>query len=105
MEQTKLKVMVREVNQLAWRYKQAQVQVKMYQPHVDCQQKQLYENNLIFIEAFQYILDHMAEENRQIIVNDFINQHQHQWWINFYARSTYYRIKGKALRELLSFLR
>jgi hypothetical protein len=47
----------------------------------------------------------MAEENRQIIVNDFINQHQHQWWINFYARSTYYRIKGKALRELLSFLR
>lgn len=105
MEQTKLKMMVKEVNQLAWRYKQAQVQVRMYQTTMDQQQKQLNEDHVKFIEAFQYMLDHMAEENRQIILNDFINQHQHQWWINFYARSTYYRIKGKALKELLSFLK
>jgi hypothetical protein len=67
MEQTKLKVMVREVNQLAWRYKQAQVQVKMYQPTLDRQQKQLHDDNLKFIEAFQYILDHMAELKGQIL--------------------------------------
>jgi hypothetical protein len=77
----------------------------MYQTTNDQQQKQLNEDHVNFIEAFQYMLDHMAEENRQIILNDFINQHQHQWWINFYARSTYYRIKGKALKELLSFLK
>ena len=105
MEQPNLKSLVREVAQLAWRYKKAQVQVLMYQPTMDMQEKQLHHDNVKFIEAFQYMLNHMAEECRQIILNDFINHQDHQWWLHFYARSTYYRIKGRALKELLKFLK
>lgn len=103
--QPNLKEMTKEVSAIAMRYKQAKIQVMMFDARQQAAQPHVYEANMKVIEGFHYILQHMLEESRQIILNDFINRQDHQWWLNFYARSTYYRIKNKALKELLSFLK
>ncbi len=103
--QTNLKQMTKEVSQFTQRYKQAKIQVMMFQANQNDESRSLYLNNMKFIEAFHYVLQHLIEESRQIIINDFINMKDQQWWLNFYARSTYYRIKNKALKELLSFFK
>lgn len=103
--QPSLKQMSKEVSQFTLRYKQAKIQVMMFQANQNEEQRSLYLHNMKFIEAFHYVLQHLIEESRQIIINDFINMNDHQWWLNFYARSTYYRIKNKALKELLSYFK
>lgn len=100
-----LKVMTKQVQALTIRYRQAKIQVMMFDPTMDEQRKALHEHNLKFIEAFHYVLDHLVPENREIILNDFVNKKHHWWWSDSYARSTYYRQKNLALKEVLTFLK
>lgn len=100
-----LKVMTKQMQAITVKYRQAKIQVMMFHPSMDNQQKLLHEYNLKFIEGFHYLLDSMVPENRQIILNDFIQKKDHWWWADSYARSTYYRQKNLALKELLTFLK
>ncbi|MBS5114285.1 MAG: hypothetical protein KHY88_01075 [Erysipelotrichaceae bacterium] len=43
-------------------------------------------------------------DEQQIIENDFLNPVQREWWQQFYSRSTFYRIKKKAVDEMLYYL-
>jgi hypothetical protein len=99
-----LKVLTRQMDEITRRYKTAKVQVMLYQPTKDPNLLSLHTMNVQFIEAFHYVLDSMIPENREIIIKDFLNPQEHYWWFDLYARSTYYRQKNRALREILKFL-
>jgi hypothetical protein len=102
--QQQLKVLSRQVHNIAIRYRQAKVQMMMFLPSTDANQQRMHAVNVKFVETFQYILNSMIPENRQIIVNDYLERKHHHWWFDLYARSTYYRLKNKALQEFLSYL-
>lgn len=47
----------------------------------------------------------LPTEYREIIFNDFINEKNHDWWTEYYSKSTYYRLKFRAMDELLNNLK
>lgn len=47
------------------------------------------------------ILVHLEESLSQFIYNEYLSNKSENWWIYKYSRSTYYRIKHKAIDAFL----
>ena len=56
------------------------------------------------VDLVDYLLDSLDEKYREMIVNEFKNKNKAYWWIPYYSKSTYYRVKAKALDEMLFYL-
>lgn len=53
--------------------------------------------------AVDNALSFMEKDHRDFITNDYLANDDRLWWIGFFSRSTYYRIKRKAMTEFLAF--
>ena len=53
------------------------------------------------IQSYEFILSCLSEESRRIIEKDFLYKHKKDWWVLYYSRSTYYRLKTRAMEEIL----
>ena len=56
------------------------------------------------IQSFEYIISLLSKESQRIIENEFMKQAAHDWWREYYAKSTYYRVKTRAMEEMLFYL-
>jgi hypothetical protein len=43
----------------------------------------------------------MDSESQRILINEFIDKRQADWWKQYYSRSTYYRLKSIATENFL----
>lgn len=59
---------------------------------------QEYSNYKVMFDAF---FDTLKEDEKLVILNDFYDMVSVNWWIGIYSRSTYYRIKNKAIEKML----
>ena len=50
---------------------------------------------------FESFLNTLEEDEKLIIKNDFYERVHENWWIGLYSRSTYYRIKNRAIKKML----
>ena len=48
-----------------------------------------------------YILSQLDEQLSKIIYNEYMVTKSQNWWIYFYSKSTYYRLKNKAMDTFL----
>lgn len=53
------------------------------------------------IEYYHMIIDKLSQDSQTIIINEFIEKRERDWWIEYYSRSTYYRLKTRAMEEAL----
>lgn len=53
------------------------------------------------IQSYEFILSCLSEESRRIIEKDFLHKDKKDWWVLYYSRSTYYRLKTRAMEEIL----
>ena len=53
------------------------------------------------IQSYEFILCCLSEESRRIIEKDFLYKDKKDWWVLYYSRSTYYRLKTRAMEEIL----
>lgn len=53
------------------------------------------------IATFEFILDCLSMESKIIIEKEFIERVGKDWWIDYCSRSTYYRLKTRAMEETL----
>ena len=53
------------------------------------------------IQSYEFILSCLSEESRRIIEKDFLYKDKKDWWVLYYSRSTYYRVKTRAMEEIL----
>lgn len=53
------------------------------------------------IQSYEFILSCLSEESRRIIEKDFLYKDKKDWWVLYYSRSTYYRLKTRAMEEIL----
>lgn len=58
-------------------------------------------NNLKKIYKIDRAMNCLAEPYRTIIDNTFFDKKDLYWWIDFYSKSTYYRLRSKAIRTFL----
>ncbi|MDD8048674.1 MAG: hypothetical protein PHH04_03615 [Thomasclavelia sp.] len=56
------------------------------------------------IVTFDTILDSLTDESRMIIEHDFLLSNNKSWYLDYYSKSTYYRMKTKAMEEILFYL-
>ena len=47
----------------------------------------------------------LDSDGRNIIRNDFMSPSAANWWQSYYARTTYYRLKNSAMKELMAVLK
>ena len=52
-------------------------------------------------EKVDYILKQMDENLSKIIYNEFFSARVENWWMYYYSKSTYYRLKNKAMDSFL----
>ena len=53
------------------------------------------------IQSYEFILSCLSEESRRIIEKDFLYKDKKDRWVLYYSRSTYYRLKTRAIEEIL----
>ena len=56
------------------------------------------------VAAFEIVIQALSPESQLIITNEFVLQKNHEWWLEFYSRATYYRLKTRALEEILFYV-
>ncbi len=61
-----------------------------------------YDNNLLL--SVDYALKQLDKDERRIIDNDFIEKVDKNWWRSYYSKSTYYRLKVRAMEHFLDCL-
>lgn len=54
-----------------------------------------------FIETIDAILDAMDYDEALILRNDYFNHREAKWFMNYYSKSTYYRIRSRAIDEFV----
>lgn len=54
-----------------------------------------------FVETIDAVLDSMDEDAALILRNDYFSTRQAKWYMNYFTRSTYYRIKTRAIDEFV----
>lgn len=64
----------------------------------------IQEGESLLYQQIQVSLDCLSVEQRQIITNDFIKKQEKNWYLEFYSRSTYYRLKNEAMNAFLNCL-
>ncbi|MEG0252587.1 MAG: hypothetical protein RR667_00690 [Muribaculaceae bacterium] len=65
------------------------------------ERKENLETIVAFIDG---ILKALSKEAQQLVENDYLNPVNHNWWDEYYSRSTYYRVRKKALDDVLFYL-
>ena len=56
------------------------------------------------VAAFEIVIQALSPESQLIITNEFVLQKNPEWWLEFYSRATYYRLKTRALEEILFYV-
>lgn len=63
------------------------------------EEKRNYYNELKL--KVDYILLQLDEELSNLIFNEYLTTRKDNWWIYYYSKSTYYRLKNKAMNSFL----
>lgn len=56
------------------------------------------------VSSFEMIINALSQDSQLIIKNEFVEQRKDEWWIDYYSRATYYRLKTRALEEFLFYI-
>ncbi len=56
------------------------------------------------INSFDLIVENLTYDSKTIIRNEFMDNCRRDWWEQHYSRSTYYRLKTRAMEEMLYYL-
>ena len=56
-----------------------------------------------FVGIVNQIHNHLSRESFSFIENEYLNYYDPSWWSRYFYRASYYRLKHKALDELLEY--
>ncbi len=57
-----------------------------------------------FILRVEFALSQLDNEESRIFTNDFVEKADRYWWQSYYSKSTYYRLKVRAMERFLDCL-
>ena len=54
-----------------------------------------------YINIVNQIHSHLTKETYFFLENEYLNFYDTYWWVHLFSKATYYRLKHKALDELI----
>ena len=73
---------------------------------LDSRRTSLYEQNKekfkVISRIFDYCLNSMSNEYRNVLDKTFINPSYKFWWVDYYSQSSFYRMRQKAVSSFVS---
>lgn len=57
-----------------------------------------------YINYIDNILNSMECEDKRILQNEFFSKSNSTWWYGIYSKSTFYRVKKRAVRQFLTYV-
>ncbi len=57
-----------------------------------------------FIGVIQQIQSHLSKETSFFMENEYLNFYDSNWWISYFSRASYYRLKHKSLDEFIELM-
>jgi len=61
-----------------------------------------FDSDLVIM--IDHVFDRLDVDYQRIIKNDFIEKTSKYWWNEYYSRTTYYRLKNKAMSQFINCL-
>lgn len=90
------------------KYRKACLYAEFYEKKIliinDKSDEEKLQKHLKYKEMFESFYDTLKEDEKLIIRFDFYDQVSENWWVSYYSRSTYYRIKNRAITKMLYYL-
>jgi len=56
-----------------------------------------------FVGIINQIHTHLSKENFRFLESEYLNFYDEMWWMPYYSRASYYRLKHKALDNLFEY--
>lgn len=82
--------------------KKAQNKKRCYDSGFFVQERPETYNNLeATLFLMEITLSSLSDDSRRIIEQDYIVKREKEWWLDFYSKTTYYRLKRKAIDEFI----
>ena len=109
---SEFKKLDKRVREVAYRYRYAQSKIQAHEQSLKKDQFMFRETSepskeTRRFEKVLFAVDNairfLEPEHQQVITKDYLIAEEDFWWIHCYSRSTYYRVKRKAMQEFLSF--
>ena len=69
-----------------------------------CTHQELHTCDKDYLFLIQEALKRLSQEEQQCLRNDFLSPLSKNWWMEFYSRSTYYRLRYLAIARFLDCL-
>lgn len=66
--------------------------------------RSVYECDQLTVNLFESALEAIPDSLREIIVREFLDENTEGWYYNYYSKSTFYRLRQKAISEFLDCL-
>jgi hypothetical protein len=63
--------------------------------------KKLSQNDQVYLFLIQEALKRLNQEEQRLLVNDFLSPLSKNWWMEYYSKSTYYRLRYLAVDRFL----
>lgn len=57
--------------------------------------------DLAYVLTIDDVLHSLDQDAYRIIAHDFLEPAQKNWWMDYYAKTTYYRLKGRSMDAFL----
>lgn len=70
-----------------------------------CENSEDYQNNLAYVRTINRVLSDCSQDTRSIIMHEFLTNSEANWYLDYYSRGTFYRLKKRAIKEFLRCLK
>lgn len=58
-----------------------------------------YDDDRTLVKIVDFCMENCSKETQLIIRNEFLQEPEKGWFLNYFTRSSYYRIRKKAVQE------
>lgn len=101
----KLKDKERAVLSLVKGYRRAQRSLEIRDIKGEIQENEVfYNDDKVLVHLVESSLKKCSEDSQRIIENEYFTEAAHDWYLSFYSKSTFYRLKHRAIEEFVNCL-
>lgn len=90
--------------ELASIYKKYKFRIDLNDNYYSIKEGEPIESYYRYVRVIDLIISKLSSDTKIIILNDFFEDRDNKWYLEYFTKSTYYRLKKKAVNEFINCL-